>query len=358
MRTGRVSLYDTTISIIEDPYCSGGGLPNGYEQEFTITVFKPLLSYLEKRGFTVSLDPDGKNYKCIAHWMWQATFPVMVHWEATTPVQAANLSARLRLTGRQIEIAFYQNIASEHPAGGYFDSCKFLRMPCSMQQRFLIEARGLIAYLCQAHGYTSPSIDRKPGSHVYSRLRRYCIFGEKTLPTEHPLASFNEHWNMPGDWARGGRFKRDESGWPAPSEHLGYGWNGGNRDIHGDYIEPGSVRYWIDYKGHVLRGRVYPNMNSMSIVVYGPAPRDYTAVNSQELFVPIPGRSLRKVKGWNAAHAIKRLLEGAIQRQDFEKAIIYRDQLKKWQAVSSRTVDDFGKRATKTAKILPAEVCA
>lgn len=342
-RIGRVSLYDATLSICEEPVNPKGcGLPAGYEEEFTNRVFKPLISFLRKRGFEVTRDPEGKHYKCIAHWMWQARLPVKLHRESTTPVQMADLQARLRLSGRTIELGFYQNVASEHPAGGYFDFLKFSRMPHSMQQRFLIEIRKIAAYLCEAHGYEPPSIATKRGGHEYARIARHLAYGDKILPTEDPLAAFNDHWNSPGYATGGGRFKRDETGWPAPSEHSGYGWNGGNRDCHGTFMEPGAVRYWIDYKGYVLRGRAYTNMNSMSIFVYGPGPRDYSAMNSQELFVPLPGRSLRKVKGWRAGGKLKGLLAKAVERQDFEKAIILRDELKKREAKPSRPIDYFG----------------
>ena len=71
---GRLNFYDTTLAIWEEPSsperCSG--LPEGYNQEFTRDVYEPLRGFLRRRGWTVERDPDGKHYKSIAKYMWQA----------------------------------------------------------------------------------------------------------------------------------------------------------------------------------------------------------------------------------------------------------------------------------------------
>jgi hypothetical protein len=310
---GWLNLYDASLGIWEEPN-PNGGLPVDYERDFARRVFKPLRGFLRRRGWTVEPDPNGKNFKAIAKWMWQGNH--------------GDLRLRLHLGGRHIELCFYQEIVHENPNGGQYDFSRFLKMPYLIRKRFTAETRALIEYLVAKHAYTGPKLAGSDGQPLASRIEQTCRYGAGIRPTQDPLAAFNDGWDGEYEKKRGThRFERDETGWPTRHE-ITYG-NAGGRDREGVYVEPGSVRYWIDYYGHIMRGRAYPNMNSMCVFVYGPD--RWTQVGSWDLFTPSPAESLRKMKGRGAATTLKRLLAQAAKDQAFEKAIIYRDLLKRAQ---------------------------
>jgi hypothetical protein len=308
---GRIRIHDTTLTVWEEP----GGVDAAYEEAFTRDVFKPLRGFMRKRGWVVTRDPEGKKrYKCISKWMWVASF--------------GDLQATLRLSGRSIEILFFQEINRENPNGGRYDFRRFHRMPYTVRLRFLVELRALIDHLQQAHGYHGPTLADVEGSE-YARLVRTCAYGRETLPTEDPLRSFNERWDMESDRRRGEhRFRRDETGWPTRDE-IG---------TYHVYHPPGAVRYWINPHGYVLRGRVYTNMNSMYAFVYGTGVRDVTYQSGSEFTATAP--RLGKVRNHRGVERITRLLGDCVQREDFEKARIlrdYRNRLSRLDACESET---------------------
>jgi hypothetical protein len=292
---GRLSVYDTTLSVWEEP----GGVDAAYTDAFTRDVFRPLRGFMRKRGWVVTRDPEGKKrYKCISKWMWVASF--------------GDLQATLRLSGRSIAILFFQEINRENPNGGRYDFQRFHRMPYTIRLRFLVELRALIGHLQQEHGYGGPTLAGE-GSE-YARLVRTCTHGVKALPTEDPLGSFNDHWDSEYDRARGQhRFRRDENGWPTRDE-IG---------TYHPYHAPGAVRYWVNSHGYVLRGRVYPNMNGMYAFVYGRGERDVTYHHGSEFAAVAP--RLGKVRDYRGVERITRLLADCIKREAFEKARILRD---------------------------------
>lgn len=313
-RTGRLRFYETTLQIWEEPKCDTFG---PYAQDFMDRVFKPIIGFLRKRGWTVEPDPNGKHYKSIAKYMWIANH--------------GDLRLKLHQSGRTIEMNSYQEVVTEHPNGGQYDSKPFTKMPYLIRKRFTCEARALIERLTARHGYPVDRLAGRDGDPLASRIEQTARHGSAIPPTEDPLASFNDCWDSEWDKKRGThRFERDETGWPARSQMNGYGWNGGGCDRHGVYIEPGSVRYWIDYNGYVMRGRAYPNMNSMCVFVYGPD--QWTQCDSTSLFVPQPGQSLRKVKGYGAGPVLKRLIAEAVKAENFERAAILRDARNKFAA--------------------------
>lgn len=311
---GSLSLYDTTLSIWEEPAHPEGqthGLWHGYEQEFTKTVFTPLRGYLRRRGWTVVRDPRGQHYKCIAKWMWLGNH--------------GDLQVKLQLGGRHIEIAFFQNVVHENPNGGQYDYDRLDKMPYLVRLRFLAEMKALIEYLQTKHGYAGPQLAGREEWPLALRIARTARYGKNIRPTEDPLGSFNDGWDSEWEKRRGThRFERDETGWPTAKELRSW-------DYHG--ITPGCERCWIHYSGHIFRGRAYPDMNGMCVFVYGKNPRDYTQVGSWELFTPKPGQSLRKVARHRCQSTVKRLLDQAVKDQNFEKAIIYRNILKQFPEV-------------------------
>ena len=302
---GTFNFYDTTLGIWEKPTNLDGVYDEGFRRE----VLTPLRLFLRGRGWTVEHDPDGlKHYQCIAKYMWVAHY--------------GHLQLKLQQGGRHIEMAFWQDVVVEHPNGGQYDSNRFDKMPYLIRLRWIVEVRALLEYLRSTHGYAMPELAKGPTLEL--QIARTARYGHKTRPTEHPLGAFNDSWDGEWDKKRGThRFERDETGWPSEKELRSWSYNG---------ITPGCVRYWVEYHGHVLRGRAYPNMNGMCVFVYGPGMLDYTQCGAGELFVPGDRESLKKMKEYRAIPALKRKLAEAVKAEHFEKAIIFRDLLIKMGA--------------------------
>lgn len=121
---------------------------------------------------------------------------------------------------------------------------------------------------------------------------------------ENPLRQFNERWGAD-------RFVRDETGWPAFSEYSDYGRN---LDRDKRPLRNGETRYFRDYHGHLQRGTVYTNMNSMWMVVYGGS---VTYVGGWELFsCERPDLEPRRVVS-NGAERLRAVFDAAVKAEDF-----------------------------------------
>lgn len=204
------------------------------------------------------------------------------------------------------EFAFYQNVVTVNPNGGQYDFSKRQKMPYLVGKRFELALRKLTALL--------ESWDYRPKR-------------ERVLsPNPDPLAYFN---NWDGDYERRlgiHRFKRRADGWPDDSEiHSGCD-RGVDRD--GQRLEPGCVRHFRHYDGRLYRARCYPAMNDMWTVVYGPGRHDYTKVNAGRLFHCDPRQERRRVHP-GRKRRLERLLQAAVEAQEFERAIILRDLLRR-----------------------------
>ncbi len=216
-----------------------------------------------------------------------------------------DLEFKANLSGRRFSIEFFQNVNIENPNGGQYDFRKFDRMPRTMQLACAVEMSHVLRKLLEL-GYVLQG--RKQG-------RKQGITSAGLLPVlRHAqgrtdegdlLAAFNRSWNFDGDWARGGRFDRDESGWPT-LESVGSCYPAVDRD--GEAIASGDVLF-CRHHGRLFRG------------VVRPAPNDQWAVISNGCSIHVTGRELFRCE--NPSGELRRVVPRQKERvrAELEKAL-------------------------------------
>ncbi len=287
-RVGHVHVYDTTVSVWEEQV-----------REDMFAAFSKVCTHLYNRRFVVrACEETRKHYRCLSR---------------TTRVgRKGNLEFSLRLSGRHLEMQFFQNIHVDNPNGGRYDSSKFGKMPRRMQLEFLVEARLLVEMLLGL-GYSlgDKSFSCWEGLPLALTLRNIAE-GRKD---PEPLRRFNQDWDSEYDLKRGThRFKRDETGWPAFEE---YGKSYGNVDRDKKTIRNGETKYYRSYNGYLCRATVYTNLCTMWRCYSGVG---YTCVSSSELFdCPRPDLEKRRFRKGQVDRLVKKELALALEQKDWKR---------------------------------------
>jgi hypothetical protein len=199
---------------------------------------------------------------------------------------------------------FFQDIVTENRHGGRYDFDRVAKMPYLVRKKFELCLRAVRQHLTGRGFVEHVKIDS---------------------PNPDPLAYFNGSWDGEYERRRGThRFKRDETGWPS-REEIGLACWGGAHDRNGVELRHGDLRYFRDHKGYLRRGRVYGGINGMWLVVYGSGRRDHTHLQCRELFLCNPASVPRKRHP--RPTPLDKILNQAVGRQDFERAIVLRDLL-------------------------------
>lgn len=258
-------------------------------------TFNRLVLAITAAGFVFDDDPyyDGR-YKCLSK------YHRLGHRETahgTCYVTAETYPAGCKFT-------FYQEVVTTNRNGGRYDFDKRQKMPYLIGKAFeraIITAR---AHLL-AQGFTETA--------------------KVASANPDPLAYFNDKWDGESEKSRGvHRFKRGADGWPDHCELAGSRWNTRSDP---PFVEHGSVWYFRHHNGYLMRGRAYGGINAMWLVVYGPGKSDYTHVHRDALFQCQPSTVPRRLVA-QPHKRVSRLLEKAVETQDFERAIVLRDVLK------------------------------
>lgn len=286
-RNGTLNLHDTSVMVWEE---------NVDEKEMHKEVYAPLIRLLRSRGFNVYRDPEiVKHYRCIS-WNYHAG-------------KKGDLEVSVKLSGRCLEVVFFQNVNFENRNGGKYDFDKFQKMPYLMQKRFIIEASSVLYNLHCKHGYQyGKNLSGCSQSHVIEALRG-------VNQTSEPLKRFNDSWGAD-------RFKRDEIGWPEAAQYD----HGYNKDREGVPFRNGMVRWIRDRKGYLKRGVIYTNMNSMWQIIYGPGKSDTTWVSCYELFTLQPSDYRgRYFPDDHRKGRLKKELDKEVKQMKYERAAVLRD---------------------------------
>lgn len=274
-REGDIRIYNTNLSVWEGPV----------DEKGMRAVMRGVLGRLRKLGFSVQVNPKVlERHPSIADGYWVAA--------------RGELRAIIEQNGRHLKVEFYQDINVQNQNGGRYDFSKYQRMPRTMQLECIIVMHALVQKL-QARGYLYRLKNRDPVEPTMLDIRDF-IDPPNCTGT---LESFNDGWNSEFDWARGGRFERDETGWPT-AEVIGC-----HTDRDGVPIVNGETRY-VYYRGNLMRGAVRTNMNGMWSV------GDFTYVPSGYLFLCDPATVPRR----SVSGQPKRLrseLEKALKRGDY-----------------------------------------
>lgn len=312
-------LYDTTLQVSTTANPSAGG-----ERAPDWKTFNRLLRVLRGKGFTVGRDP------------WFNKFPSQAkfHRLVSTSTPHGELYATCEAGQNGCTIEFFQEVNHDNRNGGRFDFDKRKKMPYLIRKKFEGALKSMTSDLIARGFILDQKIDT--ATCALAVAHRLNVVEGKAAPlsasdlSAAALTFFNDKWDGVYERSRGThRFHRDASGWPSERELTSYG--SGNRDRDGHLIGHGETRLFRDRRGYIARGRVYGGINGMWMTVYGPGEHDVTHLSSKELFSGDPRlmpRRLKKPKSLTVA------LAEAVERQDFERAIVLRDLIARNELVS------------------------
>lgn len=213
----KVTIYDTK-------FCIGrGDLPHSFKREGNPhwENFKDLMLFLGSIGFYVSEDKEIKK-----------KFPSLN--ETNRAGGFNDLRFKARYAPNLFEIEFYQDVFHENPYGGFYDFDKYGKMPYLIQKRYDWTREKLLQYF-EKCGY---SIE----------------FGKNTCKgAAFIIRDYIRSWHHPQEkWFS----LKDVDGQTAEYEP-----NGTDRD--GKILRNGETKYFRDWNGYLMRGKVYQNINNM-----------------------------------------------------------------------------------------------
>lgn len=193
------------------------------------------------------------------------------------------LKARMQLSGRHIEVMFYQDEVIVNRNGGEYDFDRIQKMPYPVRLRWLWTRARLAALLADIGFCQRPGLPANAG----------------------PLEVFNNGWGE-------NRFRRDESGWPNAAELDCWP----RQDLDGVWINNGDTKY-CQIRGRWLRCQVYGGINGMWVIWSNGT--YLTTANARSLRSVFPGRGRLLDQGYRRARA-KRAMEAAVGAEDFLRA--------------------------------------
>lgn len=288
LRVGEVHGYDTMISVSEEEV-----------NPSMFSVFGRVCSHLHAQGFTVSACAETqKRYPSLSR---------------TTRIgRKGDLEYELRLSGRVLELTFFQNLNIENQAGGKYDFHKLSRMSRAMRLQCLAAMTSLARlYLSLGYALGRRAFPPQVKLPLPLAVRNFA----ESRPLENLLDQFNQRWNFDSDWERGGRFKRDETGWPVVSEYGGQG----NADRDGKPIRNFDVKYYRDYDGYLMRAQVFTNMGNMWCCDSG-AGRHY--VSERELFDCARPDLLPRRHRPNQLERLRKETESALKTENYARVAV------------------------------------
>ncbi len=202
-KTYRSSAKETTISV-----------PGG-----KVDLLNRIFELLKHRGFVIQTDRRILEQ-----------FPILAdtHWEGAK----RDLLFKAEIYPAGFTFKFYQEINTKNPHGGFYDFDKFEMMPYLIRCEYLITKR-YICHLIEQEGYENI------GEHHY----KYAI--------DNVMYKIKSSWHY-------------KEGKELP-EYEFPSYNGIDRD--GKQLRNGQVKYFYDYKGRLMRGTVYHNINNIWWVV-------------------------------------------------------------------------------------------
>lgn len=194
---------------------------------------------LRHRGFTIQTDQRiAKQYPSLAD----------THWEGSK----GELLFKAQIYPAGFSIEFYQEVNTKNPNGGFYDFEKFEMMPYLIRCEFLL-ARKYICKLIESEGYENDANPEFKNAleNVMYRIKSCCHYKEgKELP-DYEIPSYNA------------------------------------KDRDGKQLRNGQVKYFYDYKGRLMRGTVYHNINNMWWVVLNKF--QFSNIGAYQFFDIVPG---------------------------------------------------------------------
>ncbi|BAU91214.1 hypothetical protein MPPM_2609 [Methylorubrum populi] len=268
-----INLHDTSVGIWQDD-------PN--DPTFRSEIFEPLTAWMRRRGWRVTADPEVlKRHRCIS--------------KGYRVAERGDLRARGECHGRSIEVTFWSERAvQENRNGRRYDFDKRDRAPYLDRLRMDLEARRILAWLGARAELT-----------IRERRTPRCGAGAGELPA---AAWIEQNARASGHYA----------------PELGRArYTNGDRcraTKDGGLLEHGSVAWFIDRKGRVLRGRAFYSLNDRWAIQVGRF--GVTFASAFEMFTAPPPELRRKRNEEARRKQLEREIGRAVRGEDFERAAL------------------------------------
>lgn len=206
-------------------------------------IMHKLLNFMKSRGFDIGRDPEiQKHYKCLNK----------DHWYG----RKDNLEFTANRYPRGFKIEFFQNIVFENSNGGKYDFNKFEKMPYLIKLLWINETTKMGKFL-EGLGITNDT-------EITYKLAEDIVKKDFIDSWHHPQK--NMSFNL-----------TDLDGITCE-----YSYNNTDRDKKTIYN--GQIKYFRNWNGRLMRGKVYHNINNMWWVIVNSTKR--TNVASFDLFDP------------------------------------------------------------------------
>ncbi len=274
--------YDANISI-------WNRTPTGpvLNKDQDMETYEGIRMLLVRAGFTFHQDPHiKKHYRSIAAYHHCGERGDMAYTSA--------------ISGMHTELRFFEPTRANNPNGAQYDSDRLERMSYLGKQRFFLLYRK-IGDLLRERAFECT--DDPPAVDGLDWLR------------QRRAKDFSGRWAETGnrEWIEG----------PIPAYNR--------TDADGRLMSEGDVRYGRDYDGHLVRGRVYYALNHMWLLVA----ENGACLSNHHSGAYFSWKLGLKRRYVNPKPPLERELKAAVAAQNFEKAIILRDALRKLAAADS-----------------------
>lgn len=297
-RAGTITFGDASLNIYEEGI-SAARAAGGYQaeqhwcREFKRDVFARIVQTLNRLGWSCTMpaisEHDVKHYGGkVARWSA----------ESKRLCQKGDLFADLSVSGRCIELDFFQNVnAPDRPDnGGRYQRDKEKHMPYVMWLEMERARRRIRGYLLNVlSGYTFKPSAPKLGAAGVTALE-YAAYRRRT--SGHYVAELDR-----------ARIGNSNQGFSADGQPL----------------ENGSKVFAIGRTGRVVSGTAFYDLNGNWMVVTGRY--DVEWIWHTEIYVSCPGDPRVKRNARQRRQRLESELAAAIKAMDFERAAVLRDIL-------------------------------
>ena len=208
-------------------------------------ILDKLLDFMKERGFDIGRDPEIEEYySSLSKDYWYGI--------------KKDLEFKAKRYPRGFSIEFFQNINFENRNGGEYDFDKFDKAPYLIRLMWIKETEKMAECI---QGIIPDAIDETDNEYKNSedKVKNHLV----------------ESWHKP---------QKDMNFKLSDLDGATCEGNYNNTDRDGKTIYNGEIKYFRDYRGRLIRGKVYHNINNMWWVILNDT--DYTNVADFKLFDP------------------------------------------------------------------------
>lgn len=283
-RTGHIVFHDASLAVWEEP--GTGNVTAEYRRGFKREVFARIVQQLNRLGWACEVPADMVE-------RYSLDFARDHRY-----CRKGDLQAELRLSGRCIELQMFQDVANvENRNGGRCDFDKERRMPYLLRLEMERTRRRIRDYLCAVFD-----------GYEFKPAKAQC----------RPAGADALAWvqeNVRSCW----HYK------PALGRRDGEDRPYNNQSADGARVEHGARVWTTDYRGRIVTGTAFYNINNMWWVITG----RHAVLNkaSFDIFMQQPDDLRRKRNGRQRERRLQDELDKAIKAMRFERAAVLRDLL-------------------------------